>query len=130
MSSKNRIITVPAFSDNYIWLICDENKKYAAIVDPGDATPVIEALEKDSIQPVAILITHFHADHVGGIGKLLKKYPDLPVYGPASETIPHITRLKKAITKQVKDVYFVVIPCLPQVVDAYLTAPKKTFTIL
>ena len=91
MSSKNRIITVPAFSDNYIWLICDENQQYAAIVDPGDATPVIEALEKDSIQPVAILITHFHADHVGGIGKLLEKYPDLPVYGPASECIPHIT---------------------------------------
>ncbi|GAA0414919.1 hydroxyacylglutathione hydrolase [Cocleimonas flava] len=91
MSSKNRIITVPAFSDNYIWLICDENQQYAAIVDPGDATPVIKALEKDKIQPVAILITHFHADHVGGIGKLLEKYPNLSVYGPASERIPHIT---------------------------------------
>ena len=66
----NRIITVPAFSDNYIWLICDESQQYAAIVDPGDATPVIEALEKDSIQPEAILITHFHADHVGGIARL------------------------------------------------------------
>ncbi len=99
MSCINRIITVPAFSDNYIWLICDENQQYAAIVDPGDATPVIEALEKDSIQPVAILITHFHADHVGGISRLLEKYPNLPVYGPASERIPHITHPLKGDEK-------------------------------
>jgi len=86
------IITVPAFSDNYIWLICDENKKYAAIVDPGDAAPVLRLLEKDSIQPIAILITHFHHDHVGGIPALLKAYPDLPVYGPRNEHIPRITQ--------------------------------------
>lgn len=85
------IITVPAFSDNYIWLICDDNKEYGVIVDPGDAVPVIAALEKDNIQPTAILITHFHHDHVGGISALLDLYPDLPVYGPASENIPHIT---------------------------------------
>ena len=85
------IITVPAFSDNYIWLICDENQQYAAIVDPGDATPVIEALENNPIEPIAILITHFHSDHVGGISGLLDRYPGLPVYGPASERIPHIT---------------------------------------
>jgi len=89
------IITVPAFTDNYIWLVCNEkraeNKKYAAIVDPGEAEPVIAALKKDNIQPVAILITHFHHDHVGGIAKLLSIYPNLSVYGPASENIPHIT---------------------------------------
>jgi hydroxyacylglutathione hydrolase len=85
------IITVPAFSDNYIWLICDEKQQYAAIVDPGDARPVIKALENNAIEPVAILITHFHSDHVGGISGLLDRYPGLPVYGPASERIPHIT---------------------------------------
>lgn len=79
------IITVPAFSDNYIWLICDENKQYAAIVDPGMAAPVINALEEESIQPVAILLTHFHYDHVNGIPELLERYPDLPIYGPARE---------------------------------------------
>ncbi len=85
------IITVPAFSDNYIWLLCDEKKEQGVIVDPGEAKPVIEALKKDNIQPVAILITHFHHDHVGGISELLAMYPDLLVYGPASEKIPHIT---------------------------------------
>lgn len=89
------IITVPAFSDNYIWLVCnkkiDDNKRFAAIVDPGDAAPVIEMLEKENIQPIAILITHFHHDHVGGIPALLDRYPNLLVYGPANENIPHMT---------------------------------------
>lgn len=85
------IITVPAFSDNYIWLICDEKEKNALIVDPGDASPVLSALHNKAITPTAILITHFHYDHVGGIADILKKYPSLPVYGPSTETIPHIT---------------------------------------
>ncbi len=85
------IIPVAAFSDNYIWLLSDENKKYAAIVDPGDANVTIEALTQYEMQPIAILITHHHADHVGGIEGLLQKYPDLPVYGPANESIPFIT---------------------------------------
>ncbi|MEE9328100.1 MAG: hydroxyacylglutathione hydrolase [Cocleimonas sp.] len=85
------IITVPAFSDNYIWLVCDENKQYAAIVDPGEARPVIATLEESNIQPIALLITHFHHDHVGGITDLLEKYPDLPVYGPHNEKIPQMT---------------------------------------
>ncbi len=79
------IITVSAFSDNYIWLICDEEKQYAIIVDPGDAAPVINALEAEKIEPIAIFITHFHYDHANGVPKLLEKYPELPVYGPASE---------------------------------------------
>jgi len=79
------IITVPAFSDNYIWLICDNKKQYAAIVDPGDAKPVIAALEKNNIQPIAILTTHFHYDHASGIPELVKKYPELVVYGSGSE---------------------------------------------
>ena len=85
------ILPVAAFSDNYIWLLSDENKKYAAIVDPGDANVTIEALTQYEMQPIAILITHHHADHVGGIEALLQKYPDLPVYGPANESIPFMT---------------------------------------
>jgi hydroxyacylglutathione hydrolase len=84
------IIPVSAFSDNYIWLICDNQQHYAAIIDPGDATPVINTLKDKNIEPVAILITHHHGDHIGGISQLLKKYPHLPVYGPKNE---HITTL-------------------------------------
>ncbi len=86
-----QVINVPAFSDNYIWLITNEERKFAAIVDPGDAQPVIDELTRRNMQPVALLITHHHNDHVGGIGKLCEAYPGLVVYGPANETIPHIT---------------------------------------
>jgi hydroxyacylglutathione hydrolase len=81
---------VPAFQDNYIWLIQAENSQKALIVDPGDAAPVIAALAQHNLEPVAILITHHHADHVGGVTALLEHF-QVPVYGPASETIPALT---------------------------------------
>lgn len=87
-----QVMSVPAFTDNYIWLISDEQRKSVAIVDPGDAQPVLAALQQHAMQPIAILITHHHRDHIGGIEKLLEIYPNLPVYGPASELIPHMTR--------------------------------------
>ena len=79
------IITVPAFSDNYIWLICDKNKTKGIIVDPGDPRQLLKTLEEDSIQPIAILLTHLHFDHANGISKLKDKYPELPIYGPKTE---------------------------------------------
>lgn len=85
-----QVIGVSAFTDNYIWLISNEERKTAAIVDPGDARPVIAELQQREMTPAAILITHHHADHVGGIADLLAAYPDLEVYGPARENIPHI----------------------------------------
>ncbi len=81
---------VPAFADNYIWLIGASGKPYVAIVDPGDAEPVLEVLTEQSLIPVAILITHHHGDHIGGIRELLA-HTDMPVYGPAHESIPAIT---------------------------------------
>ena len=81
---------VPAFQDNYIWLAVEPSGRGAAIVDPGDAEPVLAALKAQALDPKAILITHHHRDHTGGIRDLRRAYPDLPVYGPAAESIPLI----------------------------------------
>ena len=88
------VLHVPAFEDNYIWLIRSRapapDNRLVAIVDPGDADPVLAALEREQLVPAAILCTHHHHDHVGGVMDLLRHYP-LPVYGPATERIPGIT---------------------------------------
>ncbi len=83
------VLHVAAFADNYIWLIRYEAGR-AAIVDPGEAAPVVAALEEHRLTPGAILCTHHHGDHVGGVEELLTRYR-VPVYGPAREPIPGIT---------------------------------------
>lgn len=85
-----KVLPVPAFQDNYIWLIHNPSRNCVAIVDPGDAGPVINTLEKMQLKPVALLITHHHGDHVGGVNALLSHY-QVPVYGPLNEAIPGIT---------------------------------------
>ena len=82
------VVPIPAFSDNYLWLIHDG--KHAAIVDPGDAAPVLASLDAHRLSLVAILLTHHHADHVGGVPSLLQAF-DVPVFGPRAEPIPNIT---------------------------------------
>ena len=84
------IQAVPAFNDNYIWFIQEPNSRKLLIVDPGDAKPVIEAIEQQQLIPVALLITHHHSDHIAGIKELVKQY-DIPVYGPKYEVIPSLT---------------------------------------
>lgn len=79
---------IPAFNDNYFWLIHDG--KHAAVVDPGDAAPVVAALDAHQLSLVAILLTHHHADHVGGVQDLLLK-ANVPVFGPRAEDIRSIT---------------------------------------
>ena len=83
------IIPIPAFADNYIWLL--RAGAVAAIVDPGDAAPVIAHVQREEITPCAILATHHHRDHVGGIPALLERWP-VPVYGPAREKVPGRTQ--------------------------------------
>jgi len=83
------IIPIPAFTDNYIWLIHDG--RHAAAVDPGDAAPVLAHLDAHGLALTAILATHHHNDHVGGVRALLERF-DVPVFGPANETIPGRTR--------------------------------------
>jgi len=81
---------IPAFDDNYIWLIGASDSPHVAIVDPGDAEPVIAALDAQGLTPTAILITPHHYAHVDGVAELVKRY-QLPVFGPAKEDIPHLS---------------------------------------
>lgn len=83
---KNQLVAIPAFNDNYIWMLHNEN--HAVVVDPGDAQPVLEALAAKQLHLDAILITHHHHDHVGGIEELKRHYPKVIVNGPALESIP------------------------------------------
>lgn len=78
------IVPLRAFRDNYIW--CLHNGIHAAVVDPGDAAPVVHFLRAAALRLCAVLCTHHHADHVGGCARLLKEY-SVPVIGPAAEPI-------------------------------------------
>jgi hydroxyacylglutathione hydrolase len=75
------LTSIPALQDNYIWTLNNEQGQ-CLIVDPGEAAPVLSVLAKNQWQPVAILLTHHHHDHVGGVKELLEKYPGMTVYGP------------------------------------------------
>lgn len=83
-----QIDALPAFSDNYIWLLQDTDTRRCAVVDPGDAQPVLDWLEAHPGWTLtSILITHHHHDHVGGVERL-KQATGAQVSGPAKETIP------------------------------------------
>ena len=72
------IHTIPAFEDNYIWLLVDGN--HAAVIDPGQADPVINYLENHQLNLTAILLTHHHYDHIDGAKELQERYA-CPIYG-------------------------------------------------
>ena len=75
-----QIITLPARQDNYIWLL--KKGQHALVVDPGDAAPVIERLQQLQLDLDAILLTHYHLDHIAGVPELLRHYPQALCYGP------------------------------------------------
>lgn len=79
------LVPLPAFADNYIWMLQDGSN--AIVVDPGDAQPVFDALARDKLQLAAILVTHHHPDHTGGVAAL-HAATGAPVFGPARERIP------------------------------------------
>jgi hydroxyacylglutathione hydrolase len=79
------LLALPAFADNYLWMLHDGQR--ALVVDPGDAAPVCAALEQGSLELAAILVTHHHPDHVGGLAELLRRHP-APVYGPVEDRLP------------------------------------------
>ncbi|WAC75267.1 hydroxyacylglutathione hydrolase [Roseateles sp. SL47] len=81
------LIALPAFTDNYIWLL--HNGRQAFVVDPGQAAPVTEALQARGLQLQGILVTHHHGDHVGGLSELTEFLsPGARIWGPAHEKMP------------------------------------------
>ncbi|HEY9281678.1 MAG TPA: hydroxyacylglutathione hydrolase [Eoetvoesiella sp.] len=82
---NTQLIAVPALSDNYIWLVCKDG--HAAVIDPGVSAPIEKLLADHQLVLDAILLTHHHGDHVGGV-LALQKLTQARIYGPATETLP------------------------------------------
>jgi hydroxyacylglutathione hydrolase len=90
------LTALPAFSDNYIWMLDDGRQ--AIVVDPGEAAPVERALDARALALAGILVTHHHPDHVGGVDALRPRLRG-PVFGPARERIPEpFERLEEGAT--------------------------------
>lgn len=87
------VTPLPAFQDNYLWLLHRDGA--AAVVDPGDGAVVQAALEQRGLALKAILVTHHHADHIGGLPLLSRHWQGVPILGPRAEgqKIPGLTRL-------------------------------------
>jgi len=86
------IIPITALKDNYIWVLKNKKNRHAVIVDPSEHEPVLKFIKTEGLIPVAILITHHHWDHVGGIAGLISEY-NLPVYAPKKEMVKGSTNL-------------------------------------
>jgi hydroxyacylglutathione hydrolase len=84
------VVPLPALADNYIWLLHDDAGQ-AIVVDPGEAAPVEQALAERGLALRAILLTHHHNDHIGGVAALLERHP-VPVYAPVDERITVATQ--------------------------------------
>lgn len=115
-----QITPVAAFEDNYIWVLCQQDNPSCIVVDPGDAGPVLAFLQQQQKIPAAILITHHHADHTGGITELQQQFPHVRVIGPAMEhsRIPQLT-------ERVSDNQLVEIPQL-QLTFTVIAVPGHT----
>ena len=82
------VTAIPAFADNYIWLV-STGGNHCAVVDPGDAAPVLETLKRQGLELDSILLTHHHSDHVGGVPRLVEA-TGATVYGPPDPRIAGI----------------------------------------
>ncbi|EKT54364.1 hydroxyacylglutathione hydrolase [Providencia burhodogranariea] len=86
------LIRVPALNDNYIWILSDAHQQ-CIIIDPSESEPVLEILAQKKLIPIAILLTHHHDDHIGGVQNMLKSFKHLTVFGPKETQIKGATKL-------------------------------------
>ncbi|HDT2136460.1 hydroxyacylglutathione hydrolase [Enterobacter roggenkampii] len=86
------LISISAFEDNYIWVLVDDERR-CVIVDPGESAPILRAIEENGWQPEAILLTHHHNDHTGGVPELHTHFPHVVVYGPSEAQDKGVTQV-------------------------------------
>ena len=91
--SNYEVKLIPAFDDNYLFVVVNRNEKTCLVFDPGDAAPIIKYIDTEGLKLQAILLTHQHSDHIDGVVELVKKYSVQEVYGPEIilSKVPSIT---------------------------------------
>ncbi|WP_062269919.1 hydroxyacylglutathione hydrolase [Endozoicomonas arenosclerae] len=127
-----QIQAIPAFQDNYIWLLSEDSSQHCLVVDPGDAVVVKEALQKQGLELSGILITHHHWDHTNGI-EALTKDRNIPVYGPDNPDILGVTHiLKESDALNILNTQFEIITTPGHTLDhiAFFARPKQSDPIL
>lgn len=89
------IVTIPCLYDNYSYLVIDDTTRHTAVVDPSEAWPVMQELKNRNLSLSAVLCTHHHHDHIGGVDDLLDEYPGLRVLGftEDKQRIPKLNEL-------------------------------------
>jgi len=80
---------VEVLGDNYVWILESEGSSRVVVVDPGDAAPVLAALEERDLEPAVVLVTHHHNDHVGGLTEIVDRFRPA-VFGAAADAIPGV----------------------------------------